>query len=126
MMPCDGLKLMNQIYFLRDVYAHAGNDAGIWKGVIGRHGDADDDDNGWCQLQLCYNNALCIMNAFFWNISGLHGEKNTKCSHGWNLGISRVPITGKQTKFFGKPSGVFAAKDLILLNTSKTKMVSYW
>ena len=34
------------------------------EGAIGRHGDTDNDDKGWCLLQLCHNNALCIVNAF--------------------------------------------------------------
>ena len=49
---------------LWDLNAHVGNDVGVWKGVTDRHGDTDDDDQGWCLLQLCHNNALCVMNAF--------------------------------------------------------------
>jgi len=37
---------------------YVGNDDGVWKGVIGRHGDADVNDNGRLLLQLCCNNAL--------------------------------------------------------------------
>jgi len=44
---------------------YVGNDDGVWKGVIGPHGDADVNDNGRLLLQLCCNNALCIMNTFF-------------------------------------------------------------
>jgi len=35
------------------------------EGVIVRHGDADVSANGRPLLQLCCNNALCIMNTFF-------------------------------------------------------------
>jgi len=31
---------------LGDFNAHVENDAGMWKGVIGQHGDADVNDNG--------------------------------------------------------------------------------
>jgi len=48
---------------LRDFNAHVGNDANVWKGVVGRHGDADVNDNGRLLLQLRCNNALCIMNS---------------------------------------------------------------
>jgi len=47
-----------------DFNAHVGNDAGVWKDVIGRHGDADVNDNGTFLLQLCCNNTLCIMSTF--------------------------------------------------------------
>jgi len=51
---------------LGDFNAHVRNDAGYGKVcVIGRHGDADVNDNGRLLLQLCCNNALYIMNTFF-------------------------------------------------------------
>jgi len=43
----------------------AGNDAGVWKGVIRQHGNADVNDKRTFLLQLCCNNALCIVNTFF-------------------------------------------------------------
>ena len=45
--------------------AHIGNDAGVWKGVIGRHFYADFNDNRGHLLKLCCDNALCTMNSFF-------------------------------------------------------------
>jgi len=36
-----------------DFKAHVGNDAVVWKGVNGQHGDADINDNGRLLLQLC-------------------------------------------------------------------------
>jgi len=50
---------------LEDLNAHARNAPRVWKGVNGRHGDADVNDNRRLMLQLCFNNALCIMNTFF-------------------------------------------------------------
>ena len=50
---------------LGDFNAHVGTDDVTWKGVIGRHGDADLNENGRCLLQLCCSNGLCIMNTFF-------------------------------------------------------------
>jgi len=55
--------------------------AGVWMGVIGRHGNADVNDNGRLLLQLCCNNALCaswilssntkhtwwLVHRFFWS-----------------------------------------------------------
>jgi len=38
---------------------------GVWKGAIGQHGDADVNDNGRLLLQMCWYNALCIMDPFF-------------------------------------------------------------
>ena len=38
---------------------------GMWKGVIGEHGDANINDHGRILLQLCCDNALCIVNTFF-------------------------------------------------------------
>jgi len=38
---------------LRDFRAHFWNDAGLWKGVIGQHDDADVNDNGRLLLQNC-------------------------------------------------------------------------
>ena len=51
--------------------------------------------------------------------------KSQKCSLGRISYLNWIPITGKQTKCSGKLSGVFAEKDFILLDPSKTKMVSY-
>jgi len=42
-----------------------GNDAGVWKDVIGPHGDGEANDNGRILLELCGNNTLFIMNTFF-------------------------------------------------------------
>jgi len=59
------VKTNKSTILLGDFNAHVGNDTGVWKYVIGRHGDADVNDNGRLLLQLCCNNALCIMNTFF-------------------------------------------------------------
>jgi len=48
--------------------------------------------------------------------------KSPKCNLERISDINWIPITGKQTRRSGKQSG---AKDLILLDPSKTKMVSY-
>jgi len=45
--------------------AHLGNNVGVLLDVIGRHGGADVNDNVRLLLQLCCNDALCIMDNFF-------------------------------------------------------------
>jgi len=50
-MPCEGIKVMNP-FSLGEFNAHVGNDTGVWKYVIGRHGDADVNDKGTLLLQL--------------------------------------------------------------------------
>jgi len=46
--------------------------------------------------------------------------------HSWeNLGINWIPSAVKAIKCSDKPSSVDAATDLLLLDPSKTKMVSY-
>jgi len=42
------VKINESTILLGDFNAHVGNDAGIWKGMICRHSDADvnDNDNG--------------------------------------------------------------------------------
>jgi len=47
---------------LGELSAHVGNNAEVWRGVIGRHGDREGIDNG---RLLCCNNTLCIMNTSF-------------------------------------------------------------
>ena len=49
----------------------------------------------------------------------------SNCNLGRNSDINWIPITGKQTKSSGKLYGVFAAKDLLMLDPPKTKMLSY-
>jgi len=41
---------------LGDFNSHVGSDTGVWRGVIGRHGDADVNNNERLLLQLCCNN----------------------------------------------------------------------
>ena len=49
--------------------------------------------------------------------------KKSKMQSWENLDINSTPLAGKPTKYFRKPSGAFAAKDVILLDPSKTKIV---
>ena len=51
--------------FLGVFNAQVGNNAGVWKGVIGQCVDANLNVNGRILLRLSYNNVLCIMNTFF-------------------------------------------------------------
>jgi len=58
---------------LGDFSSKVGKDAEVLKGVIGQHGDADVNDGAKRLLQLCRDNALCIMNTaerFFTIASG--------------------------------------------------------
>jgi len=59
-----GVKTSDSTILLGDFNAHVGNDAAMWKGVIGRRGNANVNDNGRLLLQLCRNNAPCIMSTF--------------------------------------------------------------
>ena len=52
-----------------DFKAYVGTDTDTWKGVIGKHGVTELNENGRYLLQLFYSNRLRIMNTFF-----LHGE----------------------------------------------------
>ena len=58
-------KLNKSKMLLGGFSAHVRNDAGVWKGMIGQHSDANLSDNGRLLLQLCCNNALCIIHTFF-------------------------------------------------------------
>jgi len=51
-------------------------------------------------------------------------EKSPKCHLGRISGINWIPTTGKPTKCFGKPSNVSVVKYLILVDPSKTNMVT--
>ena len=48
-----------------DFNAHVGTDTDTWKGVIGKHGVTELNENGRYLLQLCCSNGLRIMNTFF-------------------------------------------------------------
>jgi len=50
---------------LSDFNAHIGNDTTVRKGLIGRYDNADVNVNGRLILQMCCNNAMCIINTFF-------------------------------------------------------------
>ena len=49
---------------LRYFNAHIETDSETWKGVIGRYGDPEFNENGRYLLLLCYSNGICIMNIF--------------------------------------------------------------
>ena len=44
---------------------HDGTDTDTWKGVIGKHGVTELNENGRYLLHLCCSNELRIMNTFF-------------------------------------------------------------
>jgi len=50
---------------LRDFSAHVGNDTGIWRSMIDQYDETVIHCNGMLLLQLCCNNALCIIITFF-------------------------------------------------------------
>ena len=49
------------IVLLGDFNAHVGIDKATWKSVMGQHDDPDINKNGWCLLQICATNGLCII-----------------------------------------------------------------
>ena len=63
--PCESLKTNKSMILLGDFNARVGNNANVWKGMIGWHCDADINDNGRLLVQLCSNNTLCIINSLF-------------------------------------------------------------
>ena len=50
---------------MEDFYAHVGTDTDTWKGVIGKHGVTELNENGRYLLHVCCSNGLRIMNTFF-------------------------------------------------------------
>jgi len=83
--------------------AHFGNDAGIWKGVIGYRGDADVNDNGRLLLQLCCDSTLHTMNTFFQH-NDLHKYTWCRVSLGqrWLVSFSwLVPISVRRSCWTG-------------------------
>jgi len=58
------VKAIESTILVEDFNKHVGKNVGVCKRVICQHGDANLNDNGKL-LQLCCNNALCIMNTCF-------------------------------------------------------------
>lgn len=52
--------------------------------------------------------------------------KKSKMQSWENFGLSKIPIAGKPTRSSGKQSSVSAAKNLNLLDLSKTKLMPYY
>jgi len=59
------LKTNECVIFWGDFNAHVGNDTGVWRGMIGQHGDVGVNDNGRLLLQVCCNKAVKILNSSF-------------------------------------------------------------
>jgi len=57
------VKANESTIFLGDFNAQVGKDAGASKGAVGKRDDADVKDNRRLLLELCCNNALCIINT---------------------------------------------------------------
>ena len=68
-LPTESTALMG------DFNAHVGTDAATWKGVIGKHGVTELNENGRYLLQFCCSNGLRIMNIFFstGRFTSMHG-----------------------------------------------------
>ena len=55
----------DKILLLGDFNAQIGQDSGIWKGVLGRHGIGQANSNGMRLLTLCSEHNLTISNTTF-------------------------------------------------------------
>ena len=48
-----------------DFNAHVGNDSDTWKGILGKFGPSDLNNNGKMLIELCSAHALTITNTFY-------------------------------------------------------------
>jgi len=55
----------DKVIILGDFNARVGKDATVWKGVLGRHGVGNCNDNGRLLLELCTEQQLAIINTTF-------------------------------------------------------------
>ena len=55
----------DKIVIFGDFYARVGKDSETWKGVLGKHGVGNCNDNGRILLELCAEQQLCITNTVF-------------------------------------------------------------
>ena len=61
----EGIPGTDSIVLLGDFNAHVGNDAQMWKGVIGKNGNSDTSAQARLLLDFCTGGRLSIMNTFF-------------------------------------------------------------
>ena len=61
----EGIPGTDSIVLLGYFNAHVGNDAQMWKSVIGKNGDNDINAQGRLLLDFCAGGGLSIMNTFF-------------------------------------------------------------
>ena len=90
--------------------------------VIGRHGDADVNDNRRLLLQLCCNNALCIMNTFLQH-RNVHKYTCCRDSLDQRSQASAEIFPGGKRRHFAYPFQV--ADDAVRMDVHKTLYPSY-
>src|SRR6266581_5698446 len=55
----------DEVIIMGDFNAHMGNDSETWKGILGKFGPSDLNNNGKMLIELCSAHALTITNTFY-------------------------------------------------------------
>ena len=75
----------NKLLNLGDFSARVGQDLGLWKGVLGRHGIGNCSDNRRLLLEFCSEHQLVITNTLFQQKDWFKATWRRPCSKHWHL-----------------------------------------